>query len=128
MSAGAFSFTRYEYNGGAIVRRIRVQPETLGLTLGGTANTAPTAALAPTGLETLKFRSGRRGFGVKPRTVTVRMTADGTGSTGDYLGTGSLHTIPILQESVWQGYAAEQTGTYLGIACEFVNKSNEEIS
>lgn len=128
MSAGAFEFTRYEYNGGAIIRRIRVQPETLGLTLGGAANTAPAGALAPVGLETLKFRSGNRGFGVKPRTVTVKLTANGTGSTGDYLGEGTTHTIPVLQESVWQGYAAEQVGTYLGIACEFVTKSNENIT
>ena len=127
MSAGSFEVGRYEQDNAANIWECRVQPETKGLTLSAAANAYPVAT-ATANLPTLEIsKRSNRGFGVKPRTVTVRLTADGTGDTGDYLGTGTLFTIPVFTESVWDGYAKGQTGTYLGIACEFVNKSPESV-
>jgi hypothetical protein len=61
------------------------------------------------------------------RSVTVELTADGTGETGDYEGTGTRFTIPVFDPDVWDGYAKGQTGTYLGIACVFRGKSPEVV-
>lgn len=126
MSAGTFETGKYTDNAGN-VWECRVQPETKELTLGSAANEY--TADAPTAdLPTLPVNvSSRRKFGIKMRSVTVELTADGTGDTGDYEGTGTRFTIPVFQASVWDTYAKGQTGTYLGIACSFVNKSSEEV-
>jgi hypothetical protein len=122
MSTGAFETGKYEQNGGANIWPCKAQPETKGLTLGGTANAYPTDPIT-VGLPKIKLRKTRREFGLPIRTVTVELTADGTGVTAD-METGSLHTIPVFQESVWAGYGEGQTGTYLGIACKFAGFSS----
>lgn len=126
MSAGAFETGKYESADGAYVYECRVQPETKGLTLDTVANEYPTAG-ATSDLPTLTISQSRRGFGVKCRTVTVELTADGTADTGDYLGDGSRLTVPVFQQSVWEGYSKGQTGTYLGIDCVFASKNPELI-
>jgi hypothetical protein len=126
MSAGGFVTGRYEDNSGN-VWRVRVQPESAGLTLGGEANDFP-AGTPTAGLPTLKQKLlSRRGLGLTMRSVQVEFTADGTGATGDYLGTGTRHNIPVFDPAVWDAYDNGQTGTYLGVACVFVNKSPEVI-
>lgn len=126
MSAGTFETGKYADNVGN-VWECRVQPETKGLTLGGVAN-AYTADAATADLPTLPVNvSSRRKFGIKMRSVTVELTADGTGDVADYEGTGTRFTIPVFQASVWDGFAKSQSGTYLGIACVFVSKSSEEV-
>jgi len=127
MSAGTFETGKYTDNAGN-VWECRVQPETKGLTLGGDANAYATDD--PTAdLPTLPVNvSSRRRFGIKMRSVTVELTADGTGATADYEGEGTRFVVPVFQASVWGSYAKGQTGTYLGIACKFVNKSSEEVS
>jgi hypothetical protein len=62
------------------------------------------------------------------RSVTIELTADGTAETADYEGTGTRFTIPVFDPVVWDGYAKGQTGTYLGIACKYAGKSNEEVN
>jgi len=127
MSAGTFETGKYEDEAGN-VWECRVQPETKGLTLDSVANDYPTGT--PTAdLPTLPINiSSRRKFGIKMRTVTVELTADGIGETSDYEGTGTRFTIPVFDPTVWSGYAKGQTGTYLGIACEFKTKSSEEVN
>lgn len=124
MSAGSFEDGKYTSVPG-LVYAVRVQPESKGLTLGGVANAYPTGSADPE-LGTLQLRKGRRGFGVIARSVTVELTADGTGATSEYKE-GSLLTVPVFQASVWNGYAKGQTGTYLSIACRFSGKSPENI-
>jgi hypothetical protein len=127
MSAGTFEVGKYEDDSGNIWE-CRVQPETKGLTLNTVANDYPASA-ATAGLPTLPVNvSSRRKFGVKMRSVTIELTADGTGATADYLGTGTRFTIPVFDPTVWAGYDKGQTGTYLGIACIYRTKSNEDVN
>jgi hypothetical protein len=127
MSSGTYEVGKYEDEAGNIWE-VRVQPETKGLTLNTVANAYP-AADPTAGLPTLPINvSSRRKFGVKMRSVTVELTADGTGETADYLGTGTRFTIPVFDPTVWSGYSKGQTGTYLGIACIYRTKSNEDVT
>jgi hypothetical protein len=127
MSAGAFEDGKYEQNGGANIWSCRVQPETKGLALGTDPNGYPSGDVTAN-LPTLEIsKRGNRGFGLIPRVVTIELTEDGTGETGDYLGTGTQFTIPVFQEGVFNNYSKGQTGTYLGIACKFVSKTGEKI-
>lgn len=127
MSAGTFETGKYEDEAGN-VWECRVQPETKELTLDSVANAYPTAS--PTAdLPTLPINiSSRRKFGIKMRTVTVELTADGAAETADYEGAGTRFTVPVFDPTVWSGYSKGQTGTYLGIACEFKTKSSEEVN
>lgn len=127
MSAGAFEDAKYEQNGAAHVWPCRAQPETKGLTLNAVANDYP-AAVADSTLPKIEIsKRGNRGFGVIPRVVTIELTADGTGSTGDYLGSGTQFTIPVFTEAAYNSYGQQQTGTYLGIACKFISKTGEKV-
>lgn len=127
MSAGTFEVGKYE-DGAGNVWECRLQPETKGLELDSVANAYPTAD--PTAdLPTLPVNvTSRRKFGIKMRSVTIELTADGTAQTADYEGNGTRFTIPVFDPTVWAGYAKGQTGTYLGIACIFRTKSNEEVN
>jgi len=127
MSAGSFEQGKYEDNSGN-VWEVRVQPETKGLTLNSVANAYPAAALTADLPKLPINTSSRRKFGIKMRSVIVELTADGTGATGDYQGTGTRHAVPVFDSDNYDLYAKDQTGTYLGIACKFVRKSGEEVN
>ena len=119
MSAGNFITSKYEDNNGRVYD-IRVQPETLVLTLNSVANDAPAAAVDQA--VAARARGSRRAYGVTARRVTIRFT--GTPPT-DY--SGDDVSVPVLQQSVFNGYSKGQTGTYLGAACVFVSKIGEQI-
>lgn len=125
MSAGKFETGRYETDSGTYIYECRVQPETKELALDTVANDYP-AGTATAGLPTLDVRQNKRGYGVKARSVTVELTADGTGAQAEYKS-GTKHTIPVFTKTVFDGYDKGQTGTYLGIACKFSRKSPETI-
>ena len=72
MSAGSFSRSKYESDTGYI-HPIRVQPETLALTLASTANSAPTGVIS-SGISA-RVSNGNRQLGLKPRHVVVAFTA-----------------------------------------------------
>lgn len=107
MSAGAFIISTYETDGGTFMP-IRVQPETLTLTIEGTANAAP-ANPSSSVHGSARVGGGKRQLGVKARYVRISFGA--TPPTG-YKPNSSL-TLPILQRSVWQGISKGNTGTYL---------------
>lgn len=119
MSSGAFVSSKYESNAEDIYP-IRIQPETLALTLGSATNTAPTAAVDQ--VVRAKVSGSRRAYGVHTRTVTVELTA----ALDDY-EEGSLITLPWLQADTWEALAPDTTGTYLGVACRLAGKSPEKI-
>lgn len=121
MSAGAFENSKYEADDGEIYP-IRIQPETLALTLGSTANAAPTGAV--TGKIRARVGGGRRKYGVHARTVTVRFT--GTLPAG--YKPGSTITLPILKPALYNAIVGgATTGTYLSQAVEVVYKTAEKL-
>lgn len=126
MSAGAFLNTGYEAESGTIFP-IRVQPESLTLTLNGTANDAPAAAPA-INLPSAQVGKGRRAIGVNARLVRFKIT-DATPPAG-YKADGLL-TLPVLQIATYTAYGKGQTGTYTlngtAYAVAYVGKSPETI-
>ena len=118
--AGKFSLTKYEMDVGLIVP-IRVQPETLGLSIGSVANTAPTEAVEA-GLPSAKVSKGKNAMGIGARSVTVQFT----GEKPDGIE-GDTAKIPVLQKSVWEGYGITETGTYQGKAVKVIGKSSESV-
>lgn len=118
MSEGRFETSRYQLNSGDITR-IRIQPETIS---AFTQNVAPTGAITA-GLPAAKVSKGIREYGIGARAITVKWT--GTPPSG-YLATGYLR-IPILTESVWDGFTEGSTITYLGAEAEIVGKIPERI-
>ncbi len=121
MSAGRFEDAKYEQRGGANIWACRAQPESKGLTIAGTANAYPADAVTP-GLFAIKLRKSRREAGLPIRTVTVELTADGSGATSEYKS-GTLHTVPVFTEAAYEDYPKGATGTYLGIACRVAGRT-----
>lgn len=124
MSAGNFIDASYAADNGLIFP-VRIQPETAQLTLDTATNTEPTADIDD-GLPTLVISKSRRGFGVHPRSVTIVLTADGTGKTEEYKE-GRTYRIPILQKAMYDSLVKGDVGTYLGIACKLVSKTPELV-
>lgn len=123
MSAGAYTRSRYTRNNGDI-HPIRVQPETTSLTIGSTANAAPTGTA--TSDISASVSKGRRGIVLKARTITFVFT--GTPPTGYKVD--SPITLPALQETIWDLAIKGATGTYapLGtaVAIEVLYSSPEK--
>lgn len=121
MSAGAFTESVYQSNAGTF-HAVQIQPETLGLTIGGVAN-SPTVDPVDSPFPAI-VSGGRRRRGIlHTRTVTIRFTA--TPPTGYKVG-GTL-TLPILDPALWNSIDnTNKTGTYLTVACEVVFKTPEK--
>jgi hypothetical protein len=121
MSAGAFTNSFYLSSELGTVHPIRVQPETISLTLGGQANTAPsgTGAIGPSA----QVSGGKRSIGINARTVSIRLTAALSGYKAD-----SVIRLPWLANSTFAALVPKvTTGTYLGTACILVGKSPETV-
>lgn len=117
MSAGAFTRTKYEADNGDIYA-VRVQPETLAATFGGTANAAPTGAVDQEGLA--RIAGGNRRIGIKARSVTV--TWSGSPPTG--YRDGQLIRVPILTLDLYNSITPNTTtGNYLGTGVIVVGKN-----
>jgi len=113
MSAGAFTIGRYaaSYGAGTAIHPIRVQPETLTLTIATVANTAPTGAISNP--ISARVSGGRRAIGLGCRKVTVKFSGALPANLG-YLANGSL-TLPWLNPFT-VAIAKGAVGTYQGAA------------
>ena len=119
MSAGAFSLEKYELDNGQI-SPIRVQPETVAFTDGTDANDSPTGAITLNLFA--RARKGNREYGIGARFVTIQWdAAPPAGYQDDAL------QIPILDKSVFDGYALGGGYTYLGSACSIISKTGERL-
>lgn len=122
MSSGAFDDSFYSSNTTGNVHPIRIQPETISLTLGGVANAAPagTGAVLPSA----QVSQGARSFGINARKVSIRLTAALTGYQS-----GSVIRVPWLSDTTFDALTPKvTTGTYLGTACIVVGKSPEKVN
>lgn len=120
MSAGAFTSSRYAAEAGTI-HPIRVQPETLAATIGGTANDPP--AGAANSKISARVSNGNRQFGLKPRRVSFKFTgALPTGYKAD-----QVLTIPALTKAFWDLAIKDAEGTYLGLPIKIVSSLSEQV-
>lgn len=121
MSAGAYVRSRYEADAGTI-HPIRVQPETLAMTLGGSTNAAPAGTV--TSPISARVSGGRRQIGLTARKVTIAFVPGDV--PAGYLE-GSSYQLPWLDPTTFDALAAGATGIYLGAAIELVGKSAESV-
>lgn len=122
MSAGAFQIAKYVANDGKTFA-IRIQPETLALSLGGTAN-ADGVGSVDDGLPSATVSGSKRAIGVHARRVSFKFTA--APASGGYL-VGQRLTLPVLTQTAYDAYVKGAVGTYLGAAIVRTGKSDEVI-
>jgi hypothetical protein len=126
MSQGAFQNAKYQDSKDpGNIRSIKIQPETLTLTVDGVANTQPSGALNSYPRATVS--AGRRSNGVNARLVSFKFT--GTVPAG-YKAGASL-TLPWLTATTFGDVSEGMAGTYapLGtaVAIEVTGVSPERV-
>lgn len=113
MSQGRFTRSKYQSNQTARIYSIRVQPETLTLTIDGTPNDPPSGDITES--VSARARGSRRSIGITARAVSVEFTSTlPTGYTGEPL------TVPVMTPSLFETAAIGATGTYLGQPIEVI--------
>lgn len=119
MSAGEFTSSKYESNGGGIYK-IRVQPETLTASIGAVSNGPPAGEVDQE--VSARARGNKRQIGTIARTVTFEFT--GAAPT-DY--SGDNVTVPVLSPGTFNAWTtpADQTGTYLAVPVKVIGFSPE---
>lgn len=120
MSAGTFLRAKYEAsadNGGGIYP-IRVQPETVAMTIAGTANAEPAGAIDQFCAAKVRKATGEYGLGA--RGVVLAWT--GTPPTGY---SGDPVRVAVLTAAAFADYTIGATGTYLGAAVEVISRQSE---
>jgi hypothetical protein len=110
----------YGSNKLSTVHPIRIQPETLTLTIGGTSNSAPVGTAV---LPSAQVSQGKRKKGINARTVTFKFAA---GSEPAGYKPESPMSLPWLQNNAaFNGTFAGQTGSYQGADIVVVGTANE---
>jgi len=124
MSAGTFDISQYSSNTLGTIHRIRIQPETLAATLGGTANAAPSGTAV---LPSAQVSQSKRSLGINARTITIKF-ASGDEPSG--YKPDSPITIPWLQNN--SAFLTAVPGitavTYLGNDAILVGTSPEKVN
>lgn len=120
MSAGEFVETRYQDNSGAVFPGT-VQPETLALTVAGTAN-APTAD-AINQRVSFKVSKTNGEIGCGPRKANFFFT---TAAPSGYAA-NQTYSQPIMTQAVGALVSRGVVGTYLGEDITFRSLSPESI-
>lgn len=116
MSSGPFTRTFYEGNNGDIYR-VRVQPETLAATIGGTANSAPAGpATVPI---SAKVSKGRNEIGIGCRKIRAFFETPPTGYVSQTI------EIPILQPDLFDGLNGGEAVSYLSATGEVIGFTAE---
>lgn len=125
MSAGVFSRSKYQSDGGAIWP-VKVQPETLNLSVtsgnGSVTNSPPDGAISGD-VPSAIVGGSRRRYGVHTRGLRLKFT--GTPPTG-YKPDSPIF-VPVLKKETYDAIARNSTGTYLGVAIQVIGKVGEAI-
>lgn len=113
MSAGKFIKSTYEADNG-VTHPIRIQPESVAASLGGSPNTIPAKG---TGLNNSKISAkvskGKRERGLGPRMVTISFPDTEAGVPDGYKP-GTVLAIPVLKKDTWDALSEGDAVTYLG--------------
>jgi len=119
MSSGAFLRSFYELDNGDIAA-IRVQPETVAMTIGGAANTAPAGpATVPSSAVVSR---GRRSKGINARLVRVVFPTPPAG----YLANSPI-ALPWLDPGTFASLNPNDSVSYLGASGVLVGKTAESV-
>ena len=121
MSNGPFTLTFYETDE-ANIATIRVQPETLTLTIGTTPNAAVSGP-ATAGFPSAQTSQSRRALGVNARRVRCVYEAGATAGLP-----GLSITLPWLDPATFATISAGETGTYNGEPVQLRTKLDEVIN
>lgn len=123
MSQGAFTSSRYSSDTLGTLHPIRVQPETLTITLGGVAN-APAAGTAVK--PSAQVSQSKRAIGINARTITFKFAA---GSEPDGYKPDSPITVPWLQNNTafLDAVPGETAVTAYGSTAILVGTSPERV-
>jgi hypothetical protein len=123
MSAGNFLRSRYaaSYGAGTAIHPIRVQPETLAASIGGTTNDPPEGAISNP--ISASVSRGKREKGLKPRTISIQFPA--TGQPTGYKASGTTVIVGLTIE-FWNLAIPGAVINYLGVACTVIGRSAEE--
>lgn len=111
MSAGVFVSARYAASYAAEIHPIRVQPETIAASIGGTSNGQPGGALSSP-ISAIVSATSRQ-LGLHPRAVYIR-ASDDAGNVPEGYKPGGITRIPALQEAFWNAAIKGATVSYLG--------------
>ena len=122
MSSGIFEDVAYEADSG-VFYNARVQPETLAMTIDGTANAAA-AGPVPAGNPSAYMRGSRRQLGITARTVTLKLPPGGTPPT-DY--TGDNVTVPVMTPALFAAISRSSTVVYLGATWRVAGTARETV-
>lgn len=126
MSAGGFTGSAYVSDQG-LVLSITVQPETLGLTVGGVVNEIAAPPPFTAGAPSVTVSGGRRGRGrIYARTVTL-VPDDRDAVPAGYQAGGRLR-IPIVDQGLWSQLNKGTAVTYLDIAYVVSGKQPEKVT
>jgi hypothetical protein len=125
MSSGVFTISKYaaSYGDADQIHPIRIQPETLTASIGGTANSAPAGAVN----NPIQCRSagGKRQIGLAARYIVIKFPA--TGQPAGYAPSGTTR-IPALTETFYNAATKGTAITYLTVAtCQIVSRSRERV-
>lgn len=124
MSAGSFNNSRYQASYAVETHPIRVQPETEELFLvssPSTANSPVTTAI--TNPISATISRGRRGRGLIPRAVTIRLRSTATPPSG--YDANTVVRLPILTESFYNQLPVGTFVNYLDAEWTVVGRSPE---
>jgi len=120
MSEGRFEIVNYGSNKLSTVHPIRIQPETLTLTIGAVSNSAPVGSAV---LPSAQVSQGKRKKGLNARSVTFKF-APGAAPAG-YKPESPI-SLPWLQNNAaFNETFAGQEGTYQTADIVIVGTSNE---
>lgn len=124
MSTGEFVESKYENGLNGAIHPIRVQPETLTLTIDGIVNGAPAGDI-DSDLRAFSGSRNRRGA-VNARKVGLEITAAGP---NEYL-VGSTIYVPVLIPETLGSYLlpSGKTGTYNGASVRVIGSSPERVN
>lgn len=124
MSAGPFEISKYqaEYDAGDQIHPIRVQPETIALTLDGVTNAPVTAA--KTNSISAQVSKGRRSIGLNARMVRIKFTE----TTPEGYKPDGVITLPLLNVSIKAKAGRGTVGTYLTLPIVVVGSSAEKVN
>lgn len=120
---GEFVISKYEASDGTFIYPIKLQPETLAASIGSVTNSAPTGAITAF-LPSASVTKSKRGIGMHPRTVTLKVTSTGVLANN---AKGTLIRLPILSKANFAAIKQGDTGTYQDDAILVVRKNPEVV-